>query len=202
MFTYLELDDFIPDYYQQCIEDYMMSTSNWKYMSSISGIDSKDIVLPDGINLSNNQNGFSRLIFSDDLGWEMEERLFYILQPMILKVMSIIPIPLKLYRIRSGLIMNSLENMINNPHVDMFTPHYTFLYYVNDSDGDTFIFNEKFDTFKENNQYPNNFSLLKRFNPKRGNAIMFNGLHYHSSSTPVNHDSRIAININLVPIDN
>ena len=46
-------------------------------------------------------------------------------------------------RIRMGLFTkNDAESPHHNPHVDFAEPHYTAVYYVNDSDGDTFIFNE------------------------------------------------------------
>ena len=32
---------------------------------------------------------------------------------------------------------------VDSPHVDLIVPHFVMLYYVNDSDGDTLIYNEK-----------------------------------------------------------
>ena len=51
-----------------------------------------------------------------------------------------------LLRIRLGLFtQNAAAGPYHNPHVDFYLPHQNALYYVNDSDGDTFIFNETYD---------------------------------------------------------
>ena len=38
---------------------------------------------------------------------------------------------------------NIPKDDVDSPHVDMIVPHFVMLYYVNDSDGDTLIYNEK-----------------------------------------------------------
>lgn len=81
---------------------------------------------------------------------------------------------------------NSINNTnkLNPPHKDMDFPHYVMLYYVNDSDGDTFFF----DT---------GGNLLKRVSPKKGRLVYFNGELYHSGSNPVKSGDRMVVNINL-----
>lgn len=197
----MDLGEFIPDYYQETIENYMKKVPLWSFDDNVSGMPDMDIELPDGLSFANSQYGFGSPIYSPSFGWETEERLFAILQPMIAKALKIFPIELDVHRVRGGLMTRHSFNGLNYPHVDFHNPHYTFLYYVNDSDGDTFIFNEKVDHNATEHTMPKKLTLMNRFKPKRGHAIMFNGLLYHSSSTPVDHDSRIAININLFPIN-
>ena len=80
----------------------------------------------------------------------------------------------------------------NAAHTDQKSPHKVLLYYVADSDGDTFIFNEKLgDEFDK-------FTIKQRVTPKQGRAILFDGLYYHSSSNPMNSFKRQAINFNFV----
>ena len=83
------------------------------------------------------------------------------------------------------------QNHIHPPHVDMTIPHMVLLYYVNDSDGDTIIFNEKY-CYEE---IPT-LTVDKVITPKAGSAIIFDGLTYHSSSSPKNTKERIVLNIN------
>jgi hypothetical protein len=105
----------------------------------------------------------------------------------------------KLLRIRLGMkhpkIGFSKENY-NLPHVDYFYPHGTLIYYINDSDGDTFIFNE---TFNDARGEPENFSIQSRVTPK-ANRMLFleDGLQYHTASNPIVSDRRIIININFI----
>ena len=66
------------------------------------------------------------------------------------------------------------------------------LYYVNESDGDTWMFNEEFKQFPE----PDVFTVKQRISPKPNRLIIFDGLCYHTASNPINSDSRVIININ------
>ena len=78
------------------------------------------------------------------------------------------------------------------PHVDSKEPNdytYTLVYYVNDSDGDTFVFNENYgDEFE-------NVTIAERQTPKEGCAFLFKSNTYHASSSPANTSSRVVINI-------
>lgn len=77
-------------------------------------------------------------------------------------------------------------------HVDLVSiPHNVCLYYVNDSDGDTFISNKR-----QSNIKPTGFPIIKRITPKKGRCVFFNGEHYHSSSKPTQNE-RAVININF-----
>jgi hypothetical protein len=201
LFTYLKFDEFIPDYYQHTIEDYMTKAPVWGFSSNVSGRDERSFSLPDGLEIAENQYGLGSSVFLESDRSSTDEKLYAMLQPMINKIRLLFPIELAVHRVRGGMMTRHSDNKLHIPHSDYHFPHYTFLYYVNDSDGDTFLFNEKVTPFVKGIDYPDNFSLLERFSPKKGSAIIFNGLHYHSSSTPVDHDSRIAININLVPLD-
>jgi hypothetical protein len=84
----------------------------------------------------------------------------------------------------------------DNPHVDAQFEHLVCLYYINDSDGDTFIFD------KTSNDTPitypdTKFEIIKRITPKKGRAILFNGNRYHSSSCPTN-GVRCILNFNVL----
>lgn len=70
------------------------------------------------------------------------------------------------------------------PHVDLPFPHTVVLYYVNDADGDTVIFD------KDNN-------IVKRVSPKRGRILMFDGAMYHGGGVPKS-GPRCAINFDIL----
>lgn len=71
----------------------------------------------------------------------------------------------------------------NTPHVDNETPHYTGIYYVNDCDGDTFLF----DGTKE----------IAKISPKKGRIVIFDGKTLHAGSHPYLSDFRMVINFNF-----
>ncbi len=100
----------------------------------------------------------------------------------------------EVYRIRIALTTTVGKEVQHLPHVDIEMPHKVLLYYVNDSDGDTFMFNEMYSPDKGE---LTEFTLKERITPKKGRAIIFDGLRYHNSSKPVNHTARYIINIDF-----
>jgi ectoine hydroxylase-related dioxygenase (phytanoyl-CoA dioxygenase family) len=76
------------------------------------------------------------------------------------------------------------------PHVDLQydngdpVEHMVLLYYVNESDGPTYFFNEAHE-------------LQDTVYPKPGRAIIFDGNTIHAASNPVKHPFRIAVNIDF-----
>ncbi len=106
----------------------------------------------------------------------------------------------KFYNLKSVEILRAKANLMlktnidtkyhNPPHIDTAQSHDVLLYYVNDSDGDTIIF----DSYLGN-------KIVKKISPKKGRFLYFSGEQYHASSPPVEHDSRIVVNINLSKIN-
>ena len=94
---------------------------------------------------------------------------------------------IKLWRAKANLQTQS-SNIIKDshcgPHNDLWFPHHVLLYYLNDSDGDTFLFDK-------------NKNIIDRITPKRGKAIFFNGDILHASSLPVKSKYRAVINIDM-----
>jgi hypothetical protein len=107
----------------------------------------------------------------------------------------------KIHRIRIGMNVISDSNHINPPHVDMDFPHKVGLLYLNDSDGNTILYNEKYDI---NSNYDSSYYYIdylkkkvtakKQFVPVENKMIFFDGLTYHSSSTPAETKRRITVN--------
>lgn len=87
------------------------------------------------------------------------------------------------------------------PHVDFSTgqPYSTLVYYVDDSDGDTIIFDKVFNPSEEtyNPVFADPLPELLRITPKKGSAVFFNGHRYHAGNYPVNNSSRIVINFDF-----
>jgi len=79
---------------------------------------------------------------------------------------------------------NKNKESYNTPHVDNTIPHYTMIYYVNDSDGDTFLFD-------------NEYKEIARVTPKKGRLLVFNGQTLHAGSNPYVNDYRMVINFNF-----
>ena len=78
---------------------------------------------------------------------------------------------------------NNTTRKYNNKHVDTTIPHVVVLYYVNDSDGDTHLFN--------------GVDIIKTVTPKKNRVVIFDGSIYHSSGSPTTN-KRCVINFNII----
>ena len=109
----------------------------------------------------------------------------------------------KLIRVRAGLTTRTPYPITHDPHVDWDNEHMTGLYYLNDSDGDTIIYNEKRDQTLTETSYQwsknKNFTVQKSITPKADRFVIFDGATYHSSTSPTTTDYRIVINYNWLP---
>ncbi len=84
------------------------------------------------------------------------------------------------------------EDKYNPPHVDVYDPgFYSMVYYLEDSDGDTLIFNKFIQEGFEN------LTIQGRVSPKKGSAVMFPSHLLHASSCPVVNKRRMVINFIL-----
>lgn len=69
----------------------------------------------------------------------------------------------ELMRIKANLHMPvNNDKKFNFPHVDCDDKHFVILYYINDSDGNTFLFDK-------------NDKIIKEVTPKKGRFFMFDG---------------------------
>lgn len=98
----------------------------------------------------------------------------------------------QLFRIKINcLTMSDSIDKYHGPHVDDNIDHKVFIYYINDSDGDTYLFNERY------GENPGRFTVSTRINPEMGKGICFDGSIYHASSSPNKNMSRLVLNINF-----
>lgn len=100
-----------------------------------------------------------------------------------------------------------IRNEYDVLHVDdlLTRPLVSILYYVNDSDGDTFFFDQTTADHPDpakviamtHDQHQKEFSIAKRVSPKKGKCVIFDGSRYHASSSPQNNQ-RCIINFSYI----
>jgi hypothetical protein len=76
------------------------------------------------------------------------------------------------------------------PHLDQSQDfqHTTMIYYVNDSDGDTILFDDY-------------GTILQRIQPKKGRLVFWNDNIMHAGQIPQKNELRCVINFNFVELD-
>jgi|TARA_B110000977_G_scaffold75923_2_gene102469 hypothetical protein len=88
------------------------------------------------------------------------------------------------------------------PHIDYpnNSDYTTLIYYVNDADGDTILFDKMFNpqTDVYNPVLNEKITEVYRHTPKKGEALIFNGHRYHSGNFPIKHSSRIVLNFDFL----
>jgi len=137
----------------------------------------------------------------------------------------------ELIRARIGLIPRDIKYTITGPHIDNKNPHTVGLLYLDDCDGETYIYKNRFDwdfDWKKNipeeelNQMSKtesgcilyaehkgwsfdknpdgnykDFEIEEKVMPKKNRLVVFDGSHFHASSTPTTQQMRWAINYNF-----
>jgi hypothetical protein len=99
----------------------------------------------------------------------------------------------KVIRVKYNLLCQNKtapEFHYNIPHQDSANDCYSIVYYCNDSDGDTFLFNEYCDGNK-----PESLSVYQRVSPVKNRAVIFDSNRYHAGSYPRMSDNRVVLNI-------
>lgn len=153
----------------------------------------------------NNLAGFNHFFYEKN---EARSSFFQTVYPLVLNLTSQTDVPFnRLIRMRANLSLSNKYSPLEHhmPHIDSFFPHWNAIYYVNDSDGDTFIFNETNDTYDAGQDdiiriKENKFTVKKRITPKKGKILIFPGKYYHTSSFARESKFRCVINMNLEKI--
>jgi hypothetical protein len=105
----------------------------------------------------------------------------------------------KLIRVKVNLNVFDKNSKIDSygiPHVDTVeSDAVTAIYYLNDSDGDTYLFNEQ---HAEDIPF-DKMTIKEKVTPVKNSLLMFPAATLHSGSTPRKSNRRIVININFIP---
>lgn len=84
----------------------------------------------------------------------------------------------------------------NIPHQDSINSsgnNLSMVYYCNDSDGDTFLFNEFYSETP-----PTRLTIAERIQPRKNRAVIFDSNRFHASSNPIKTEARFVLNFVIV----
>ena len=183
-------DDIIDIQLQNSIEQYVLDThlfldgNNAEYMNN-------GLMLPQGV------------LISERIETNIQEQIKLIELNSISKIGKEILHTYR-YKINELKVSDKISDEfdINGMHIDREQEHISIVYYVNDTDGDTHIYDTDLKTMSGWNYIVRDkkfehFTLNKRISPKKGRVVIFNGLLPHHSSYPTLQD-RYVINFNTV----
>lgn len=186
------LDDLIDKGRQDAIEDLMLGPSiDWQFISDVALPPNElkesklnptpafGVCFTDSLRKYHNARLYNETSF---IAFAATRRINFAVNDII-NARSFLQLPLN----------DKIRKPFNNIHIDQKFDHLVCLYYVNDSDGDTHIFEGM---YKEGS-YLTEAKILKKVSPKKGRVVLFNGLRYHSSSCPT-ISTRCIINFNII----
>ena len=107
------------------------------------------------------------------------------------------------FRARLALQLNNGKNCPNLPHTDHDEDHYSALYYLHDSSGDTVFYNEYDDVNdgtvaqRWHKAQTQEYTECMRQTPKANTLFAFDGHQFHASSNPTDNEFRIILNLNF-----
>ena len=190
----VEIENLVPKSYSDEIKRQLMSWEfPWGYNTTVSYGDDRDNKFIANDARIKDTDGFIHPMFYDGkkisnyvdlvrpLIWFMEEKTGIVAKEIV--------------RIRAVFVNKnqSFGDFYNVPHVDGEQPHKTMIYYVNDADGDTVIFKERYNGILDFSKK----TIERSVSPKTGKAVIFDGLRYHTGSVPTT-GHRVLININFI----
>lgn len=190
------IENIIPESFQDDIKYELLGSGYFPWYFNPSTVDSSKQYSYPGIGAMANaidSPQFYHLLVNRETGISPSP-YFNLVKPILYFLEKEVGIKaIEITRIKANLLMqfNSGLGGIHHPHIDQELPNTkTLIYYVDDSDGDTYTYNEYFDGTKQSN-----FTVEKQITPKKGTAVLLDTMRYHSSSLPKETETRCVINI-------
>lgn len=190
-------ENFLPKVYVDTLESVICGPDfTWNYSSGTDSIYKSSITtIYETVNTKTKDTfQFCHSFFRNDTS---VSKYFEMIYPILFHISEIEnkDYTQKMHRIKANLITNrnDTEDCHHFAHIDLYERKAkSFLYYVNDSDGDTYFFNESWEM-----PQPTELTVQKRITPKRGTGVFFDSSQYHASSSPIKNKVRCVINFIL-----
>jgi hypothetical protein len=189
----IEIEKFIPSSYADILEDMICKSPDfqWVYTPSTNNQKETSIMKKDGSSYESEQ-----LVHALYLEGARRSPFFDIVFPFFYFLEDKTGIKLAaVERIKANMLLRSdmPDDKYNTPHIDIPDAGYkSLLYYVKDSDGDTFIFNE---SYRDAAGGGKPLTINKRVAPKKGKAVIFDSNTWHASSNPRVNQNRVVLNL-------
>ena len=180
---FIEQKDFLSEEEKYTIDGAFWSDDNrWHYQP----ITLSRLTSPGVIDL---KTGYDICYFTLEL--DKDSREYSAIKNMIFKFLDLNNIEhLDLIRIKLNITPTHDEISQSPPHSDSKKPHLNFIYYMNDAEGETVLYNELADY----NNIITNPTEFKKVMPERGKAILFDGRQFHAVTPPSKLPLRAVIN--------
>jgi len=187
------VEGLLSKYYLQELKNYFLEYDNWKFKSNITGSD----------DLSFGDIGFDQTLYDTKILKSSNSVPFIspicdsfnsiLTKPLLLTAQeqveefigrSVIPI-----RSRADMTVYNPEKYKHGIHIDIPLKHITCIFYINNSDGNTIIYDY------------NKTIIIKEIEPVENRLLIFDGNLPHTGHSPSKNKFRILINMNFFDED-
>jgi len=183
------LTDLVPKSYSDTLLQEFSNFKGWQFTNSASNVgnnyDINDTNILDSIQ-------FVHGVYNN----QIDSPLYHSVVPVVWFLEKETGIKInRILRIKVNcLTRDGSELKYNPPHVDVVEPGcISLIYYINDSDGDTILFDKTID------QGFNNLKIIEKVTPRQGSAFLIPSNQLHASSCPLTNHQRLVINFILEP---
>jgi hypothetical protein len=188
----IELERFLPESYADILEQLICKSGEflWQYNASTNDQKNPHIMNREGqaAGQSYDADQFVHALYQ---AGERRSQFFDIVFPMFYFMEDKTGVALaNVERMKANLLVQKSigADMYNTPHIDIPDRGFkSLLYYVKDSDGDTFLFDQTYADKKP-------LTVRKRVAPRKGKAVLFNSNIWHASSHPRENATRVVLN--------
>lgn len=189
----LVIDDFLtPSYHNTLYNNITSANFPWRYIHNVTSVTADE-----------NEYGYGSFAFQHDIiNYDRGQIIEGIsghqgfLMPLLFQVKDITGAD-NIIRARIDSTLYNPEKFMHGVHTDLpGLSHWSSVYYVNDSDGETIIFDahEEDVRITEAELTPSNVKEIVK--PKANRIVIFDGGFYHTGHSPSENKRRIIINSN------
>jgi hypothetical protein len=188
------IDDFLPPLYQTVLEKLLLIDDfPWLYQEQTCNV--YETETSNYVYLDANTMDFSQFVhvFCNNgvIYSTVQDKIF----PVLYFASLAVPEITGMVKAKANMTLpfNAPIGSYNTPHIDLSEENIlTLIYYVNDSDGDTLLFEEKPEEFT------GTLTVKQSVTPKKGRAVLFNSRTIHAGQLPRESKKRVLINFNFL----
>lgn len=211
--THIVLDDFMPPSLQDHVEQVMMYNDDlpWGFRDQTSGVAfeksrQEDLTIKETFQYQSN-------IYDHDdfIATGKTTKWFESIHPIMMFAEYALGFRTQnVSRIKANTLFQvaGTEGTYHPPHMDLMNDNgYAMVYYCHDADGETVLFDKRYNQSMSHDARFLNYSAytlkeIARIKPKKGRAVLFHSNRFHSSSNPVVAERRVIINHVFTTDDN
>jgi len=181
------IEDFLPKKYFYLIKNEILGINFPWYF--------RDNITDNNKNIDNREYGFSHKIYDRENNYSSS--FHHILTGLYCNILEITEKE-NIDRCRLDMTTYGGEKFLHKYHVDLYKPHIACVFYINNSDGKTVLYDKKcFSSSDLENVNPDCLTEMIRIKPEENKLLIFDGSYLHTGQSPSNYKRRIVLNVDV-----